>query len=558
MGASRGRAALRNLRHLAVALLLVGLAWRLTRYLLGFPIWGDEAMLLVNYLSRGYLDLFGPIDDCQIAPLLFHVGVLSCFRSLGSSEWAVRLPALLACLGSLVLFWRLARLTLPPLARTLAVGFLAVAVWPATLGTLTKPYSFDLFFSLALLVPALTWLRRPTRLGGLIVLALTAPVAVLGSYPAVFVGGAVWLVLLPAVWRQRRAVWWLFGLYGVLLGGTFVAHYRFVSLPHLSSPLGWLTTASGMDQYWQDGFPPMAPAALLRWFVLAHTGQMTAYPLGGSNGASVLTTLLIVVGAVWLWRRGQRRLVWLGLGTLGLWFVAAALRKYPYGTSGRLAQHVAPFCCLLAGAGLAALIGRLRTPAARGWATRLAVLLLVLVGVGGTLRDLLRPYRGNGDRWECQVARALAERTGGELVVVCNNARGVDHVFRWYLHRQGVRVVWVNDRHGKDLAREEALWVCVWELVDDRPGRQDSDDSALLAARLIAGASRLCVDNDLYCLQPSERGDPCLRCWVSRWVRVSADPDHARMRLGRSSPRTRSANPTPTSPPASSKRPTSS
>ncbi len=557
MGASQGRAAVRGLRRLAVALVLVGLAWRLTRYLLAFPIWGDEAMLLVNYLSRGYLDLFGPIDDCQIAPLLFHVSVLTCFRGLGTSEWAVRLPALLACLGSLALFWRLARLTLPPLARTLAVGFLAVAVWPATLGALTKPYSFDLFFSLALLVPAVTWLRRRGRLRGLVVLTLTAPVAVLGSYPAVFVGGAVWVVLLPAVWRQRRAVWGWFGLYGVLLAGTFVAHYRFVSVPHLSSPLGWLTTASGMSRYWQDGFPPAAPGALLRWLVLAHTGQMAAYPLGGSNGASVLTTLLVLVGAVALWRRGRRRLVWLGLGTLGLWFVAAVLRKYPYGTSGRLAQHVAPFCCLLAGAGLAALIGRLRSPGARRRATGLAVLLLALVGVGGTLRDLGRPYRGNGDVWECQIARALAERTGGEPVVVCNNARGVDHVFRWYLYRQGVRVLWVNDR-GKDRAREKALWVCVWELVDDRPGRQDSDDSALLAAQLMAGASRLCVENDLYFLQPTERGDPCLRCWVSRWLRPSADPDQARMRVGRSSPRPRSTNPTPTSSPASSKRPTSS
>src|SRR5690242_20448308 len=115
MGASQGRAAVRGLRRLAAGLVLVGLAWRLTRYLLAFPIWGDEAMLLLNYPSRGYLDLFGPIDDCQIAPLLFHASVPTCFRTLGTSEWAVRLPALMACLGALALFWRLARLTLPPL-----------------------------------------------------------------------------------------------------------------------------------------------------------------------------------------------------------------------------------------------------------------------------------------------------------------------------------------------------------------------------------------------------------------------------------------------------------
>ncbi len=178
-----------RLRWLALALVCVGVAWRCTRYFLAFPIWGDEAFLLTNYLTRGYADLLGPIDNCQIAPLLFHAAELTCFTWLGSGELAVRLPAFLASLGSLALFWRLARLTLPPLGHALAVGILAVSIWPVSMGALAKPYAFDLFFSLALLLPAVTWLRQPQRRLTLLTLALVAPLAMVGSYPAAFVGG---------------------------------------------------------------------------------------------------------------------------------------------------------------------------------------------------------------------------------------------------------------------------------------------------------------------------------------------------------------------------------
>src|SRR5262245_19376529 len=150
-----------DLRRLTLLVVLLGVAWGLSRYLLRFSICGDEAMLLVNYFpGKGYLDLAGPLDNCQVAPLLFHWAELTALRLFGASELSVRLPPLLACLASLPLFWRLCRLTLPsPRARLFAVAILSVSIWPATLGSLVKPYTFDLLFSLALLVCAAEWHR---------------------------------------------------------------------------------------------------------------------------------------------------------------------------------------------------------------------------------------------------------------------------------------------------------------------------------------------------------------------------------------------------------------
>ena len=54
--------------------LAVGLAARLVRYLLRFPLWEDEAMLSANFLDRGYLDLLSRCTTSQVAPTAVPLG----------------------------------------------------------------------------------------------------------------------------------------------------------------------------------------------------------------------------------------------------------------------------------------------------------------------------------------------------------------------------------------------------------------------------------------------------------------------------------------------------
>src|SRR5262249_5750228 len=149
-----------------------------------------------------YLGLTRGLRNCQVAPLLFLWGELTSLRLLGPSELSMRLLPFLTGMGSLILFWRLAQATLPPLARTIAVGFLAVAIWPVSMGAFTKPYTLDLFMSLLLILPALHWLQRPQQPRWLILLMLATPLAIFSSYPVVFVGGAISLALVATAWRQ--------------------------------------------------------------------------------------------------------------------------------------------------------------------------------------------------------------------------------------------------------------------------------------------------------------------------------------------------------------------
>jgi hypothetical protein len=431
------------LRRLTLAFLVVGALWRVVRYLLRFPIWGDEAMVCLNFLELDYRGLLRELRYCQVAPLLFLWGELTSLRLLGGSEWALRLLPFLAGLGSLFLFWRLTRLTLRPAEATLALGFLAGAVWPVSMGTFIKPYAFDLFFALVLLVPAAHWLRRPNRLRWLAVLSLVTPPALFGSYPAVFVGGAVSLGLLATAWRRGWKARLLFAAYNLTLVASFLGHYWTVGKGQLRTSAGPSNTELGMQTYWAEGFPPAAPLPLLKWLVLIHTGQMTAYPVGSSNGGSSLTVLLGLAGAWAFWKTGRRALLMLCTAPFALSFLAAVLHRYPYGASGRLTQYLGPAVCLTAGAGAVALIERVRSAAARRRWFLGAGGALLLVALVGLARDVVKPYRDVETRWINDVMRALRAETGpGVPVVVLNPVEGFDSLFRWHLGLMGDRVSW--------------------------------------------------------------------------------------------------------------------
>ncbi len=504
----------RRLRWLAFALVVVGLTWRFSCYLLRFPIWGDEAMLLVNYFHRGYLDLLGPIDNCQVAPILFHWMEYTVVHWLGTGELVVRLPPFLACLGSLALFWRLAHLTLPPLARTMAVGILSVSIWPATLGALVKPYAGDLFFALALLVPAVSWLRTPGRLRWLAVLAVVVPVAMLASYPVVFVSGAVSLALLPAVWHGRdRKTITLFVLYNLLLVGTFAAHYLVVGRNHLASPVHGGTTDGEMHSYWALGFPPSQSLAFGRWFLLAHTGQMAAYPLGSASGGSIVTVLLALVGVWQLRHHAQRRLLALIGGTFALGFIAALAHKYPYGASCRLAQYLAPFWCLLAGSGVATLIQRCGNERAHERATLAVFGVLVLIGMGGMMRDFLRHGREDG-LWARQVTMELLARARHDLILVAQEPGEVYPVFQWQLGRLGEQVSWQPNVDWLRAAREHvSLWIFSC-------GGPFADEELLLRRQLEGSGQRWrCTERKESLVMRRRTNEGIEHCRVYHWVR---------------------------------------
>ena len=87
-----------------IGMIALGIVWRVARYGACPPMWGDEAFIAVNLLTRDFAGLLKPLEYYQIAPMGFLWAELAVIRVLGASEWAVRLIPFLSGLASLGLF----------------------------------------------------------------------------------------------------------------------------------------------------------------------------------------------------------------------------------------------------------------------------------------------------------------------------------------------------------------------------------------------------------------------------------------------------------------------
>ncbi len=400
-------------QQVLLGFLLLGLLARCVRFFLCFPLWEDECFLCVNFISRGYLDLLEPLQYHQVAPPLFLWIELSLVKLLGFTEWSLRLFPFLCSIASLFLFRHLAQRLLSGRALVLAMAVFAVAYPGIRYAAEAKQYSSDLFVSLVLLTLVVEWWRtrwacacrvNAATLAGdrwLWGLVAVVPLAVWLSYPAVFVAGGVSLVIAFGLWTSGARRGWVPWLaYNVLFLASFVALFAAGAGNQNRAELGF------MGNCWQRTFPPVTePVQLPAWFLVTHTGDLLAYPVGGGNGASTVTFLCFCLGLFALIRRRNWLFLLFVVAPFVLHLTAAALGRYPYGGHVKFSQPLAPLICMLTGLGIATAIAWL--PAGRNAqprAVRLTLVLLCLLGLGSIGRDLWNPYKTFSD----ERARAFA------------------------------------------------------------------------------------------------------------------------------------------------------
>ena len=406
----------------------LGLGLRVIRYAQNLPLWSDECFLAVNFIQRGFWELLQPLENGQIAPLLFLWTERAAVQSLGFSEWSLRFGPIVCGLASMFLFERLARATLRGLPLLLAVGVFAVSVHPIRHAAEAKPYAFDLLAALLLLGPAVAWLNAPGRSSRLWVLAAFTPICLAASNPAVFVLGGIILALAGPVWRsERRSDRLALAACVALFGGLSAAlHLGFGRMQSAAA-------IAGLQRYWSSGFPPLsAPWNLPGWLLGACTGSMFAYPGGGARGLSTPTFLAFVAGAASLTRRGKGRLVVCLIAPFGLTLAAAVVHRYPFGTEARLMQFAAPAVCLLSGAGAGALIEKIQSPRRRRRVLALALAGVVVCGIAPQIVSSTTPYRMPHDQEEREFARRFWPEFGRDAEAACAHLDfGIDPPGRW-------------------------------------------------------------------------------------------------------------------------------
>jgi hypothetical protein len=472
-------ASARRVERAARAFVTLGIALRVARYALNSPLWWNEAFVAANFLRRGYLDLLRPLDYGQVCPILFLWAEKAIADALGFAEWTLRLYPLLCGSASVLVFDRLARLVTPGRARLLAVAIFGVSYHPIRLSAEAKPYASDLLAALLVLWLAAGWLLDRSRTARLWILTGLVPFALAMSHPAAFVVGGAILATAPAVWRQAawrpRIAWAALCLSTV---GSFLILYALYTGAQSAATLG------GMRDYWSSAFPDFRSAgSFVGWLLSAHSGRMFAYPGGGEGGASVISLILVLAG-VWSFDPRGRTTLGLWLGPFALTFLAAALRRHPYGGHPRIAQHLAPAICLLAGLGAAGVIGMLRPGGRRSRVTALACACLAAVGIVPLIADAARPYRDEVEARSRAFARRFWPALGRGAEVAC---------LRWDLG--------VARWESADL--DAALYLCNQGIAS--PGRRDGPRWDLVAS----GRPLRCV---LYESDRSERTD--LAAWL--------------------------------------------
>jgi hypothetical protein len=449
----------RWIRWTLTAAILTGFCWRAVRYLGQFPIWGDEAMLLLNILERDYAGLTQHLRYSQVAPLLFLWLEKTALLVTGTSEWSVHLFPMLAGMFALLIFFWSCRRTFSPAAAGLAVGILAVSYYPVRHGAEVKPYAFDLLSAVVFSALALRQLGAPRENRWLILLTAVTPLAVFSSYPSVFVGGAVSLVLLPAMrsatWTQRG----LYLLYNVALCGSFIAHYGIVGHQQIDAEEA-RRSREFLHNYWKDAFPPEAWQDWPGWLLQVHTGNMLAYPFGGKHGGSTLTLFLVLLGSAALWRDGRRAVLALCWLPFGFNLLAAVLGKYPFGDSARITLHLAPFICILMAHGAMLLLDNIRSAA---WRSRLHLafcLFLLGCGLVGIARDLCLPYKTEHDREVRLVVNDLARQVAAdEPVLLCHRKeKEVLAEMAWYFRTELPSLHWLDEASGAP-SQAKTFWL---------------------------------------------------------------------------------------------------
>jgi mannosyltransferase len=130
----------------------------LRSYHLGTDLWLDEISSIVDYGRMPFVQVMGSYlrtNNHLLNTLLTNVSI----GAFGESEWAVRLPAMLFGVGTIPVFYWVARLALSRWASVAAAAVLAVSYHHIFFSQNARGYSAALFFTLAtsgLLIRALS------------------------------------------------------------------------------------------------------------------------------------------------------------------------------------------------------------------------------------------------------------------------------------------------------------------------------------------------------------------------------------------------------------------
>lgn len=355
-------------RILIVAIILLGVILRASKYLPGWSMRGDELFVTLNLLNRSAFELATkPLDYEQAAPFGFLLLVKALITLLGHSEYVLRLVAFVAGCVSLLLMYKLLMKTSGAYGTVLGMLALATGFYAVYYSSELKQYSSDVLVSLVLLLVFHRHISRDTQNKDFWELGVVGALAICFSHPALFVAIAIGITLLVHYWNDKPKLTWLM-IVGVVWAGIFLAIYVIL--------LRYQTTSSYLVGFWRDlnSYMPLRPWRNISWFPSA-VEHLFANIAGLSNGILIILIALYLCGLWMFWK--EKKWQWIGVAILpiGINMLVSGFEKFPF--HGRLIMYLIPLVLLVFAKAVDGLIAWIKNPVIANTAfIALSVLLL--------------------------------------------------------------------------------------------------------------------------------------------------------------------------------------
>ena len=440
----------------ALLFISLGIIYRLIRYIVRMPIWGDEAMLAINFLDRGFGDLFSPLEHDQVLPAGYLALSWSLMQLLGYSEWVLRIPATMASIAALFLMYKLALSVASRSTAVVALGTLAASYYSTRYGAEFKPYAMDLALSTWVIYLAYR-LKSTNETQHYIWFLFAIIVAPFFSYPSAFVIAACMLVLgIDSLLNKQFKTTRNYILIAICAAIVYVSYYFSFIKPQSAHSVS-------LYNIWAHTFPPNSWIEFPGWLLSQLGGRMLAYPHGGSNFGSSLSLILCILGVISLIRKQQHFLLALLLTPFLITLIASFLHLYPFGESVRFAHHLAPSILILLAIGVLSLCREIK-PTAKPVIVWLS--LCLLLNVAGIALTIKKPYKSKSALEVRNVVETLAHEYQCKPILLLNNEQEIPINFRWYLSIDS-RSQFIQSKYHKALNNEQ---VCL--LLFDKEQRQ--------------------------------------------------------------------------------------
>jgi len=366
---------------LPLILTLVGIVLAYGQFLYNRSIWLDEAFIALNLMDRSIPELMTPLDNNQVAPLLFLVVEKLFSEMMPGTEFGLRILPLLCYVIAALVFLRIVR----KLFTDLGTQVFAVSLFVFNGNLIYYASELKQYMSDVTVAVVLVWLvLRYTRDNrGLNALGAFAVVAIWSSSTTPMVAVPAFAYVIHHRSRQKaseRSSLPVLLFWAALWCGVFLSYYVLVVRDHPAKTF--------MRQFWinANGLLPNDPFSAAFYHGLYDRAYMVftlVLPYGIKN--IYLLPTLFIIGCIG-WSSSQHRglMILFALPIL-LHVLLAILHIYPFET--RLILYLIPFFILISAEGLR-LVLRLflhaRSPLMR-WSTALSipvVLALIFVRIG--------------------------------------------------------------------------------------------------------------------------------------------------------------------------------